>query len=393
MSLVTRTMNPAEFLLTLGAILLAGLAIDLLGKKTFLPRVTLLLLFGMLIGDNMLNVIPVFLTDRFELISNMALLMIGFLLGGKLSSENLRQSGKIIVIVSISAAVFTALFVTAGLLIGGVTVGIAILAGCISSATAPAATVDAVLESGKNTRFTNILLSVVALDDAWALILFSTGIALVGAITTAGLTASPLMMALKEIGGAVLLGIGLGFPASALTGRVKPGQPMLTEALGLVFLCGGLALHFEVSFLISSMVMGAVIANFARHHDYPFHAIEDIEWPFMVVFFILAGASLEFNALPHVGIAGVIYISARVTGKIAGAAFGCILSKAEPGAKKWLGAALLPQAGVAIGMALIAANHFPKYGSTILPLVVSTTVFFELFGPVLTRIAIRKTSH
>ncbi len=384
-------MNPAEFLLTLGAILLAGLAIDLLGKKTFLPRVTLLLLFGMLIGGDMLNIIPVFLTDRFELISNMALLMIGFLLGGKLSSENLRQSGKIIVIASISAAVFTALFVTAGLLIGGVAAGIAILAGCISSATAPAAIVDTVLESGENTQFTNILLSVVALDDAWALILFSTGIAFVGAMTTVGLDAAPLMIALKEIGGAVLLGIGLGFPASILTGRVKPGQPMLTEALGLVFLCGGLALHFEVSFLISSMVMGAFIANFARHHDYPFHAIEGIEWPFMVVFFILAGASLEFNALPHVGIAGVIYILARVTGKIAGAAFGCVLGKAEPGAKKWLGAALLPQAGVAIGMALITANHFPDYGSTILPLVVSTTVFFELFGPVLTRIAIRKT--
>ena len=128
-------MNSAEFLLTLGAILLAGLAIDLLGKKTLLPRVTLLLIFGMLIGDEVLDIIPDFLMARFELIANMALLMIGFLLGGKLTQDTLRQSGKTIVTVSIFAAVITSLMVTAGLLLTGTAIEIAILIGCIASAT------------------------------------------------------------------------------------------------------------------------------------------------------------------------------------------------------------------------------------------------------------------
>ncbi|WP_294346358.1 cation:proton antiporter [Prosthecochloris sp.] len=385
-------MNPAEFLLTLGAILLAGLAIDLLGKKTFLPRVTLLLLFGMVIGREMLDVIPDFLTERFELISNMALLMIGFLLGGKLTKDTLKKSGKTIITVSIFAAVMTTFMVTAGLLIAGTAIEIAIIIGCIASTTAPAATADTVLSSGKETPFSRILISIVALDDAWGLILFSTGIAIVSAITTGSSAEMPLFIAAKDIGGALLLGMILGFPASLLTGRIKPGQPMLTEALGLVFLCGGLALHFGVSFLIASMVMGAVIANFASHHEYPFDAIEGIEWPFIVVFFILAGASLEFDSLQYIGLSGSIYIVTRIAGKISGSALGGFLAEAGKNEKKWLGIALLPQAGAAMGMALAAANHFPEYRQTILSIVISTTVFFELIGPLLTRIAVRKTS-
>lgn len=386
-------MNSTEFLLTLGAILLAGLAIDLVGKKTFLPRVTLLLIFGMLIGDEVLDIIPDFLTARFELIANMALLMIGFLLGGKLTRDTLKQSGKTIVIVSIFAAVITSFMVTISLLLAGIAIEIAILTGCIASATAPAATADTVLATAKQTRFTRILLSVVALDDAWGLILFSAGIAIVSAITMGNSAETQLIIAARDIGGAFLLGAALGFPASLLTGRIKPGQPMLTEALGLVFLCGGLALHFEVSFLIASMVMGAVIANFALHHEYPFDAIEGIEWPFIVVFFILAGASLEFGSLQHIGLAGSIYIVSRIAGKVTGSALGSIFGHADPKTKKWLGAALLPQAGAAMGMALAAANHFPQYSQTILSIVISTTVFFELIGPLFTRIAIINTSE
>lgn len=385
-------MNPAEFFLTLGAILLAGLAIDLLGKKTFLPRVTLLIIFGMLIGDELLDIIPDFLTVRFELIANMALLMIGFLLGGKLTRDTLKQSGKTIIMVSVFAAVVTTLMVTTGLLLAGTATEIAILVGCIASATAPAATTDTVLSSGKETPFTRVLLSVIALDDAWGLILFSMGIAVVSAITTGNPAQAPLIIALKDIGGAFLIGAVLGFPASILTGRIKPGQPMLTEALGLVFLCGGLALHFEVSFLIASMVMGAVIANFASHHEYPFDAIEGIEWPFIVVFFILAGASLEFDSLQYIGLTGSIYIVTRIAGKITGSALGGFFGCANRNTKKWLGVALLPQAGAAMGMALAAANHFPQYSQTILSIIISTTVFFELIGPFFTRFAVKKAN-
>ena len=199
------------------------------------------------------------------------------------------------------------------------------------------------------------------------------------------------MLVVQELLGAVLLGVVIGLPAAYLTGRVKPGKPVLSEALGIVFLCGGLAMWLDVSYLVASIVMGAVIANLARHHDYPFHAIEGIESLFMVVFFVLAGASLEIDALAAVGVIGVVYILCRTLGKYLGAWIGGMLSRADSINRNWIGVALLPQAGVAIGMALVASNQFPEYRQVMLPVVIASTVIFEIVGPVFTRFAIRRT--
>ena len=383
----------SQFLLTLGGILLLGLFTSELGRRTFLPRITLLLIFGALIGHEVLDVIPTLFSERFELAANMALLMVGFLLGGKLTKKSLVGSGKQLLWISISAALLTSIIVSLCLILIGVTIEIAILLGCIASATAPAAVLDVTMEGNYQGKFQKLLLSIVALDDAWALILFSVGMAIVTSLNGTIIETTPLTHALKEIVGAVILGLVIGLPAAYLTGRIKPGQPILTEALGLMFLCGGLAIWLDVSFLIASMVMGAIIANLARHHDYPFHAIEGIEWPFMVVFFVLAGASLEFSALKDIGLIGIVYILCRVIGKYSGAWLGSHISHADPTTKNWMGMALLPQAGVAIGMALVAANQFPQYRQTLLSVVISTTVIFELIGPVFTRIALQKTQE
>ncbi|MGB5259400.1 MAG: cation:proton antiporter [Gammaproteobacteria bacterium] len=383
----------AQILLTLGGILLLGLATDILGQRTFLPRVTLMLLFGMLIGPAMLDLIPAVITDRFELIANMALLMVGFLLGSRLNRENLRRSGKEIISISISAVLGTALLVFLGLVLVGVPLEIAILLGCIASATAPAATVDIVMESGYKGYFADLLLAVVALDDAWGLILFSLGLALVAALVGLDGHSAPLLVAIQDIGGATLLGILIGLPAAFLTGRIRPGQPMLVEALGLVFICGGIALWLDISFLIASMVMGAVIANLAKHHEYPFHAIEDIEWPFMVIFFVLAGASLEFSSLAEIGLIGIVYIGCRIIGKIVGAGIGGRCSRAGDTTSCWIGIAMLPQAGAAMGMALVAINLLPEYRQVVLSVVISTTVFFELIGPPFTRLALQRITR
>jgi Kef-type K+ transport system membrane component KefB len=246
------------------------------------------------------------------------------------------------------------------------------------------------METGEQTPFKDLLLSIVALDDVWALVMFGIGMAIVASLNGDGGEMSPLLISIKEIGGAVLLGILVGLPAAYLTGRIQPGQPMLTEALGLVFVCGGIAIWLDVSFLIASIVMGSVIANLARHHEYPFHAIEGVEWPFMVVFFILAGATLELDAMREVGMIGVVYILCRAAGKLLGARIGCQFSNAEQETKNWMGIALLPQAGVAIGMALVAANHFPEYRQVLLSVVIGSTVFFEIIGPVLTRLALKQ---
>jgi Kef-type K+ transport system membrane component KefB len=380
----------AQILLTLGGILLLGMATDVLGQRTFLPRVTLMLLFGMLIGPGMLDLIPAVITNRFELIASMALLMVGFLLGGRLTRDNLQRFGREIIAISVTAVIATTLMVFLGLVLVGVPLDIAILLGCIASATAPAATVDIVMESGYTGRFADLLLAVVALDDAWGLIIFSMGLALVAALAGVDGHSSPLLMALRDIGGAALLGLLIGLPAAYMTGRIRPGQPMLTEALGLVFVCGGLAVWLDVSFLIASMVMGAVVANLATHHEYPFHAIEDIEWPFMVIFFVLAGALLEFGTIKDIGLVGSVYVVCRIAGKVLGAGLGGRCSRAGRVTSRWIGAAMLPQAGAAMGMALVATSLLPEYRQMVLSVVISTTVFFELTGPPFTRLALRQ---
>lgn len=380
----------ALFLSTIGAFLLLGLAADALGRRTVFPRVTLILLCGIVIGDQGLDFIPEPLYARFPLVTDIALMMVGFLLGGRLRVSALREDGPQVIWISVLAALGAVGFVTLALVALGLPVAPAILLGCVAAATAPAATLDTVLVYGGDGRFGRLLSAIVAIDDVWALFLFSLGLASVGLLNGENHLAAALMEVGYDLGGALLLGTAIGLPAAYLTGRVRPGQPMLMEALGLVLLCGGLALTAGVSYLIACMTAGAVIANLARHHDYPFHEIENVEWPFMVVFFMLAGATLEVSALKQVGLVAGVFVLARIAGKTMGAAIGARLSGAGPAVRRWMGVSLLPQAGVAIGMALLAAERFPQYQDMILTVVIGTTVVFELAGPVATRYALEQ---
>ena len=381
--------SPAQFLLTVGGILLIGLLTSAIGRRTPLPRVTLLLLFGVLIGSSGLNMIPPLFLGYFDLVTDLALLMIGFLLGSKMSVTVLRASGLAAIGISLGAAIVALSLVSVILVALGVPFQLALLFGCLAAATDPTAVYDVADEVQGSTPFSDLLLNVVALDDAWALIFFSMGAAFIASFSGAGY-AAPLMSGLWEIGGGVAVGVVIGLPAACLTGRVKQGEPILTEALGLVFVCGGLALWLDVSFLIAAMVMGGVVAVLGRHHEYRFHEIEHVEAAVMVVFFVLAGASLEISALGGLTVIGGGYIVSRAIGKIVGGWAGAKLSGVETAVKRWVGVALLPQAGVAIGMALVAASYFPEYRQTLLSIVIGSTVFFEIIGPVFTRLAIKQ---
>ena len=388
---VSEVSSSAVLLLSIGGMLLLGLFTTTLAEKTFLPRVTLLLLFGAFIGPQGFDLLPMVFINHFELIADFTLLMVGFLLGGKITQQSLKEYGVEVFLISIFAAVLTTLLVSVTLVLLDVVPQIAIILGCIAAATAPAAILDVVSESNSNNRFTGLLLAIVALDDIWALVLFALGLAMVKTLNGHGADAVILWSAFKDIGGALLLGSLLGWPAAHLTGRIKEGQPMLMEALGLVFICGGLALWFDVSYLIAAMVMGAWVVNMAKHHEYAFHEIEGVESAFMVVFFVLAGASLEFDALKELGVIGAGYLIARAVGKYLGARLGAQLSGSDSVTKRWMGPALLPQAGVAVGLALVAANQFPEYRQVLLSIVISSTVIFEIVGPIFTRIAIAKS--
>ncbi len=385
--------DAVNILLALGGVLLLGVATDAIGRRTILPRVTLLLIFGFLIGPGYLNLLPEEFVESFDLVATIALTMVGFLLGGQFTITSIREHGREILVISIVAVAVTAVVVFASILPLGIGLPMALLFAAIAPSTAPAATVDVVNEAKADGPFTKTLLGVVALDDAWGLILFSFCAAAAAAVAGIDGADSAIASAVWEIGGAVLLGTLLGLPTAQLTGQIEPGEPTLIEALGVVFLCGGLAIWLEVSFLIASMVLGLVVVNLAKHHTRPFHAIENVDWPFMVIFFVLAGASLEVAALQDIGLVAGVYVAARAVGRILGGWLGGVICRAEKPVRRWIGLALMPQAGVALGMALVASSRMPELTQTLLPVVISSTVLFELTGPILTRYALHRVNE
>jgi len=342
------------------------------------------------IGPSALNLLPAESRDWFPIAANLALVMVGFLLGGGLSVQQLRRRGRTIVVIAGAKVVATFIVVGGGLIGFGLSPVAALLLAAVATATAPAATADVVREQHAEGAFPETLLGVVAIDDGWGLILFSLVLAALEASTGIGNGGSELLSGLREVGGALLLGFVIGIPTAYLTGRVDPGEPTLAEALGVVFLCGGVALWLNVSLLLSAMALGATVASLAHHHRRPFHAIEGIEWPFMILFFLLAGASIDLDVVLSLSTLVVAYVALRVVGIVSGTTLGSNLAGASPLIRRWLGVALLPHAGVALGMALVATDRFPERASEILPVVIAATAFFEVVGPILTRLAVRR---
>ena len=319
----------SQIMVTLGALFLMGLLMDLLGRHTPLPRVTLLLLAGFAIGPSGLNVLPDFQEKWFPVVTDIALSMVGFLLGHTLTFRSLRTRGRMVLGISLGAVVATAFMVFCGLLLLGAQPVVALLLAGIATATSPAATVDVIQETRARGEFPKILKNVVAIDDAWGLVVFSLFLAIAQMLAGHGNHWDLLMRGAWEIVGAILLGVTLGIPMAYLTGRLERGEPTQAEALGLVLLCGGLAIWMHVSFILAGMALGSTVANLATHHRRPFTAIEGIEWPFMILFFILAGASLDVEAVGEVSLVGVGFLLFRFLGKIIGAWGGGLLGGAD----------------------------------------------------------------
>jgi len=314
----------------------------------------------------------------FPQLTTIALALIGFLLGHQLSIAALRKRGTFVIRISLCKVFGAALFVAATLMLVGIDPVIALLLAGIAPATDPAATYDLVHEGGYKGEFVDTLLSIVAVDDVWGLLTFVLMVAIAGIVGGNAALGAGIVSSLVEIGGSVVLGAALGAPMAYLTGRIRQGEPMLAEALGFVLLGAGIAQWFDLMPILSSMVMGITVASLASHYERPFNAIEGIEWPFMVLFFVLAGSVT------------VVYVLARFVGIYVGTRLGSRLVGAPAPLQRWLGVALMPQAGVAIGMALVAAHKFPDTASVVLTAAVASTVVLETIGPVFTRLAIRK---
>jgi Kef-type K+ transport system membrane component KefB len=387
----TRTPVHAEAyaLIVLGLFLLAGFAAHVVGRRVHVPRVTLLLLIGFLASPSVLNLVSADTSRWFPLAARLALSIVGFQLGERFLGRKLRQTGATVLSVSLAEVVAAAAAVLVALLLCGFSLPLALLLAAVAPASAPAATLDVIQEAKARGPVTDAVLGVVAIDDAWGVMLFSVLLVTAQAITVQDASAAILLHGAWEVAGGIALGVLIGLPMAWLTGRVRPGELTLIETLGFVFLCSGVAIRLELSHILACMAMGATVSNMARHHERPFHAIEEIEQPFLIVFFLLAGFDFEASQLWAVGLVGVVYVAARSLGLIAGGFLGGTLVGASHNVRTHTGWCLLPQAGVALGLALIVSERYPEVGDQVLSIVVATTIVFEILGPLITRFTLR----
>lgn len=390
-------MEIAQVFLMIGTVFAAGLGADLLARRLRLPRVTVLLLAGLALGQSGAQVLPSPTEPVQQFLSVTALSMVAFLLGSSLSLDTLRSAGRAIVILSLAVVLGTLAVVSLGLWALGLPLGLALLLAAIATATDPAATQEVITQSRQDSLFTRTLKGIVAIDDAWGLIAFSLVVLAVQPLAGAtgaetGAETGIVMALMREVLGSILLGAAAGVLGGWLSGRLAPGQPLQIEALALVFTLTGAALALDLSYLITTMVAGAVLVNTAHHHDRAFHEIEHIKWPFMVLFFVLAGATLDLGAVAALGLLGAAFVSLRIVARVLGGWAGAQLGGTAPAHAMLYGPALLPQAGVAVGTALIAAETFPQWADIIMPLTLGATVVFELLGPPLALWAIKRSA-
>lgn len=379
-------------LITLGALFAVGLVADELGRRTRLPRVTLLVLLGVLIGPAGFDLLPDMAREWYDMIAAIALTMVAFLLGGALSLEQLKANGQDVLFISITVVVMTIAIVFGGLFLIGVAPVLALLLAGIATATDPAATEEVINQTRTEGPFAETLKGIVAIDDAWGLIAFSLILAFADFLMGNGAHES-LAAGARDLIGAIGIGALVGFPAAFLTGRLRAGEPMQAEALAVVFLCAGFALWLDVSYLLAGIVAGTIIVNAAPHHTRTFYEIRHFEWPFMLVFFLLAGSRLYTDHwLDYAGLVAA-FVILRIASRFIGSWVGGSLAASNKGMKLWMGAALLPQAGVAVGMALVAGYHFPAYQGMILNVAIITTVIFEVLGPIAAKVALLKNAR
>jgi len=382
-------------ILSLGIIFLTGFVVSKIIEKVRLPAVTGDLILGIIIGEEFLNLLSHRILSSSSFVSSIVLGLIAFAIGQNFSLERFRKIGKTVIFISIFEAVGAWILVTLIFhFIVKQPLYISIIFGAIASATAPAATVMVIREYRAKGLFTNILLGVVAIDDAWCLIIFSLSLAVARVLAMHESGGLLLLEAfghgIMEIGGAFALGILLGFLFKVFSRHIKTEQGLEIYTLGFILIAIGIAIHLHISILLSSMVLGATVVNTLKGDERFFRALKGLEYPLYLLFFVLAGANLELESLKHLGIFGLAYLFTRIAGKVIGARIGATLGKAPQNVRRYIGFGLIPQAGVALGVALIAKNDFPLYGGIIFDTIIGTTVIYEIFGPIITKWALQR---
>jgi Kef-type K+ transport system membrane component KefB len=373
-------------------------------QRIGVPQVVGFILVGVLLGSSFLNVVPLPLVGELGFVSEIALALIGFDIGSHLHFTDLRRLGRTILAVLMCEGLGSFLLVASGVYLLTRSLPMALIFGALASATAPAATVDVLAEYRAEGPMTTTLLAVVGLDDALALLLFTFAATIAeSALTGAeGFTAAPILsLSLKEIGGALLLGLLLGLPLQEMLNRLEHEHAVYGFVVGAVIFVAGLANSVGVSLILALMTMGVVVANVrGDNSDYVRRVVERLGPLIYMLFFALVGARMQVRLLPAMGLLGICYLLLRSAGKLGGAWLGGWLGHAQQRVRNYLGLGLLSQAGVAIGLSLSIAHRFEQYGAagvelgtTAINVITATTFVVQVIGPVSLKFAIARAGE
>ena len=381
-------------LLALAVMIFSGMLCGRLVKRIKLPNVTGYLIAGLLIGPSVLGIIPADTIESFTILSDVALGFIAFSIGNEFKISYFKRVGSTPIVIAIFESLFAVIFVVIALLVTGHDLSFSLVLGAIAAATAPAATIMVIRQYKAKGPMTETLLSVVAIDDATALFYFSICVAIANSLSGGSMALSEIVLSpLIEIGGALLVGFLLGLIFTLPLRFFKKEGNRLALIIGFVFLGVGLSEICGFSSLLFCMSMGAALSNFCSETPKIMDIADGFTPPLFMLFFVASGAELQLSVLPSIGLAGIIYVIFRVAGKMAGTSFAAALCKAPAVVRQYLGMALVPQAGVAIGLSLVATTAVPQFGSNIRAIVLCATLIYELIGPAVAKFSLTKAGE
>ncbi|MBN2466261.1 cation:proton antiporter [candidate division WOR-3 bacterium] len=388
-----------NIMLTVALAVLLGTFGARLFKRLKIPQVVAYIVIGVLLGESGLKIINSATADGLTPLSLLALGIIGFMIGGELKLEVFRRQGKRAMIILLAEGMGAFVIVTA--LVGLITRNwaLALLLGAISSATAPAATVDVLWEYRTLGALTTMVLAIVALDDGLALLLYGFASAVARTMLDhSRFSLLTLARPLYEIVGALILGGGVALVFRWATRRMREREMTLALALGCILLLVGVSQATGVDMILSAMAFGSLFANIAgRDGDEVFTTVQRFAPPIFVLFFVLVGARLKISAMTGMmWLAAIGYVVGRTGGKFTGAWLGSKLTQAPEALRRFLGFCLFSQAGVAIGLAVLSSQAFaghPEIGATIITVVTATTFLVQVIGPSAVKYAVTKAGE
>ncbi len=394
-------MSETSVLLTIALMIGGGVLFGRFAKFCHLPNVTGYIVAGLVLGPCVLDLVSANTVEHLSIISTVSLGFIAFSIGNEFKISFFKRVGKAPIVIACLESLFAVLFVLFALIIADVFFGLSfdlpamLVLSAIAAATAPAATIMVIKQYKAKGPMTETLLAVVAIDDATAIMLFGIFVAVAQMLSGQANTslAKQLLAPMWEIFGAIVCGFILGLIFAIPLRWFKKDANRLSITIGFIFLALGLADIIGVSDLLMCMAMGAALANFSSEFLHISKLCDGFTPPLFMLFFVASGAELDVSVLPAVGAVGAIYVIFRVAGKYFGSYVGSAISHAAEPVKKYLGPALVPQAGVAIGLSLIATQVVPAYGAQIRAIILCGTLIYELIGPAIAKWSLYKAGE